>query len=390
MDNTAEGAGTSFVPATHVSVAGEPASGWYTVHEAVTVTFVTDKGDAPEAQKIAKGATATEPTAPVVAGFVFEGWFAPEAADAFDFATAINDDLTLTAQWSGAATTVITIVDNGDGTSTTNVVGSYATIAEAVQQAPAGAMIVLNDDIALADTVRIDKDLVIDLNGNDIAATNVRAIWIKAGNVELAGEGTISATGSGLDATSSVICVGDGDSNANTAGLTIGEGVTVSSDKCCGVLMCGENAGTLTISGGSVTGPTAVYVTSGTVNVTGGTLTGTGDALVIDSCNYPDSVPSASITGGTFLSTSGKPVATYATDRQARVTGIIPGMVNDELNPARFSSANVDGVAVPVDARISLDVDKKIGSMEVDLDGEEYATKAFLVGLSVSDAPEGD
>ncbi|MBQ9726006.1 MAG: InlB B-repeat-containing protein, partial [Kiritimatiellae bacterium] len=112
-DNVAEGAGTSFLPATgYVSVADDPSSGWFTVYEAVTVTFVNDKGAAPEAQVIGKGKTATEPADPAaVAGFRFDGWFAEGAEEAFDFDTAIAADLTLTAKWTPTTATVIWVVE---------------------------------------------------------------------------------------------------------------------------------------------------------------------------------------------------------------------------------------------------------------------------------------
>lgn len=70
------------------------------------------------------------------------------------------------------------------------------------------------------------------------------------------------------------------------------------------------------ISGGTITGTTAVYIKSGTVNITGGDFyaTGaykafehrdsgcesTGAALVIEACGYPGGDPKVTITGGNF------------------------------------------------------------------------------------------
>lgn len=87
-------------------------------------------------------------------------------------------------------------------------------------------------------------------------------------------------------------------------------------------------SGTLNITGGEITGKTAVYQKSGTLNISGGTLTGngaanaytyngngansTGDALVIDNCGYPGGAPTANITGGTFVSENAKAVGSYA------------------------------------------------------------------------------
>ena len=86
-------------------------------------------------------------------------------------------------------------------------------------------------------------------------------------------------------------------------------------------------SGTLNISGGTITGATAVYVKSGEVSINGGTLTATGaaaeynhngnganptgDALVVENCNYPNGAPTVSITGGSFSSANGTQVAAY-------------------------------------------------------------------------------
>ena len=128
-DSAAEGA-MSFVDESFVTVLE---NGAYVVHEAVTVTFANEKGDAPAAQKIAKGATASEPDAPeAVTGWTFGGWFAEGASEAFDFATPVSADLTLTAGWTEVPLDEFEIGDNlpegieritvADGTVTVRVV----------------------------------------------------------------------------------------------------------------------------------------------------------------------------------------------------------------------------------------------------------------------------
>ncbi len=110
--STSNAADGDMVATGYVSVADDPSSGWYTVYEAVTVSFVNDKGAAPEAQVIGKGKTATKPADPAaVAGFRFDGWFAEGAEEAFDFDTAIAADLTLTAKWTPTTATVIWVVE---------------------------------------------------------------------------------------------------------------------------------------------------------------------------------------------------------------------------------------------------------------------------------------
>ena len=83
----------------------------------------------------------------------------------------------------------------------------------------------------------------------------------------------------------------------------------------------------LNISGGTITGTTAVYHKSGKLNISGGKLIGTGDkveyvhsgngcgatgdALVIEACDYPGGVPVVSITGGEFISQNNKAIGYY-------------------------------------------------------------------------------
>ena len=112
-NNVAEGAGTSFLPATgYVSVADDPSSGWYTVYEAVTVTYADDKVTPPEAQVIGKGKTATEPTAPTFTGWTFEGWYTNlVAGEAWDFGDPVVEDITLTAKWTQNEYDVIWVAD---------------------------------------------------------------------------------------------------------------------------------------------------------------------------------------------------------------------------------------------------------------------------------------
>lgn len=98
----------------------------------------------------------------------------------------------------------------------------------------------------------------------------------------------------------------------------------------------------LTISGGTITGATAVYQKSGTLNISGGKLVGngekkdytyngngcneTGDALVVESCNYPQGAPTISITGGEFVSTNASAIGSYiGNGATEKVTGFVQG-----------------------------------------------------------------
>lgn len=109
--------------------------------------------------------------------------------------------------------------------------------------------------------------------------------------------------------------------------------------------------GTMMISGGTITGHTAVYLQSGLTTITGGTFiangeatqfadtgdysgcTATGDAIVAEACENDAGLVQLAITGGTFISQYGKPVASYqasdgpawADDTAKRIGGFVSG-----------------------------------------------------------------
>ncbi len=230
-DNVAEGADTSFLPATgYVSVADDPSSGWYTVYEAVTVTFVNEKGDAPEAQVIGKGKTAVKPADPAeVPGFLFNGWTLNGAA--YDFATPVTENIELVAVWDKAVAKV-----TSGGTDT-----FYATLAAAVAAAQEGDTVTLLADISLTDrlfvnagatpayagsnnryaTTSENKAITLDMNGKDI--TSASNIALAGGSLSITGTGTISTTNDGL---APIEVRGTGDL-ANKRALVIGEDVVL-------------------------------------------------------------------------------------------------------------------------------------------------------------------
>ena len=109
--------------------------------------------------------------------------------------------------------------------------------------------------------------------------------------------------------------------------------------------------GTLTISGGAITGHTAVYLQSGKTTITGGTFIGngdyvefadtgdysgctaTGDALVVEACENETGQAQVDVQGGTFISVNGKPIASYQAsdgpawedDTAQRLSGFVSG-----------------------------------------------------------------
>ena len=212
------------------------------------------------------------------------------------------------------------------GTMAVPVFAANAADASAFTTAVAkGGTVKLTGDVELTSTVNIEKDVTINLNGHKITATGARALHIKSHTVSITGTGTVSASGD-IDSSSSVIRVGD---SGDAAKLTIGSGVTVSTDKCYGVTVFGKNtngielvmngtvnvtgpegaisgnglatnaattmtiggtvksankyaiyhpgAGTLTVRGNAnISGPGAIEAKAGTVNINGGTIKATG------------------------------------------------------------------------------------------------------------------
>ena len=109
--------------------------------------------------------------------------------------------------------------------------------------------------------------------------------------------------------------------------------------------------GDLTINDGHFEGASAVFVKSGNIVINGGTFNAigaakafvhnnngadpTGDAIIIESCDYPGGYPTVRINGGEFYSANAKPVGVYAQSghEAAKLTKFIyGGKFNKELD----------------------------------------------------------
>ncbi len=97
------------------AVAGEGYFRNVTAATYVTVTFVDDKVEPPEAQVLGKGMTATEPTpAPTFTGWTFQGWYTNlVAGEAWDFETPVEANITLNAKWAINQFNVIWVAEDG-------------------------------------------------------------------------------------------------------------------------------------------------------------------------------------------------------------------------------------------------------------------------------------
>ena len=254
----------------------------------------------------------------------------------------------------------------------------YDTLQEAVKNAQSGETITLISDVELSSFVvyrnveNTNNTLTLDLNGHTISSDDkLDAMFAVIGGELTIKNGQI-VTGNAVLNCITVIgyteSIGEGNTKVYTelhSKLTLEETLSVSSKGSC-VYVYGEGAelvtaatlysegnySTLTgsgnkedmiksvsviggriahkdstaiyipncknwnISGGTITGATAVYIKSGTVNITGGDFYATGEykkfehrndgcestgaALVIEACGYPGGDPVVTISGGNF------------------------------------------------------------------------------------------
>lgn len=136
-------------------------------------------------------------------------------------------------------------VDNGLVVAKAEVAGTvYPTLAEAVAAAADGSTVAMLDNVEVAQTVEVSKNLKIDLAGKTIKGNDVRAFLVKGGKLELAGEGVVTSVkpeGGKLGESSSVIRVGDNGGDAGRdASLVIGKDVTVKAPNTYGVSVFGD------------------------------------------------------------------------------------------------------------------------------------------------------
>lgn len=121
------------------AIAVDPVTGARQEVEIYEVTFVSD-GETFTTQQVKHGATATEPDpAPTKAGYNLDGWYLND--EAFNFTTAIEGDIQLTAKWTARSNTPYTVEhyqEKLDGTyvlaDTDNLEGTTDTEAVAAEK----------------------------------------------------------------------------------------------------------------------------------------------------------------------------------------------------------------------------------------------------------------
>ncbi len=288
---------------------------------------------------------------------------------------------------------------------------NYPTLETAFKAATTGQTISLLADATVTNTISVTdgRTITLDLNGKKVLSSIGTTFKLEKGTLNV-GNGTITVSGeafrvsgttdaasntvlnlaNNLDVTSSGDCCVfilkkatlntqanltstgqystiQGNGLAKNDGTVInitGGSVTHPSDNAIYV----PQKNTMTVSGGTITGATAIYCKSGTLTISddaqingtgekkdyifhGDGAHATGDALVIDNCDYPGGVPTVSVTGGTFTSTNAAPVASYTKDESiAPVTGFVTGGIFDEPIPVELCGTNLIPVEYDVES----------------------------------------
>lgn len=265
-------------------------------------------------------------------------------------------------------------------------------------------------------TLIIEKDVA-------VFSENECAIFIKGQDATLITEGNISTTG--------VHAAISGNGNPENGGIKVYiNGGEVISEKTAAIYF--PNTTLLQITDGVFTGSVAVYQKSGKLDISGGTfiangekadyvynpsgLNSTGDALVVESCNYPGGVPTVSITGGYFLSKNNQAIASY-NDKGGKDT--LPEKIAGFISGGYFTSDPTEflvtgKVAVPsaeegylftvadknseIEVETSLEVSEPVienkteaqisGDFEVDVETLKAEASALLNDSSVIDSEE--
>lgn len=283
-------------------------------------------------------------------------------------------------------------------------VKQYASLLDAVKEAPEGATIKLLNDVTIKEAAVIDKDnITIDLNGKNITAKGDRALWVKNADASITGTGTISATDI-VNPNWSVIQVGN---DSEDASLTIGENVTISTNDCYGITTIGTGESSLTVNGTVTTkvrpaiystnsfattiGSTATITTTEEVAIysTGKSLSVRGEVtglsaveiksgtLTIDGANLtvPDNVTPSHTPNNNGTSTRGYAVA------MVKNTNFTP------VSTAEFNGTNnITGpVATLIDSGSAVDPTFTGITMLADINGEHYSSVIDATNIVPSD-----
>lgn len=196
------------------------------------------------------------------------------------------------------------------------------------------------------------------LEGVTVCSTNNFTIFVKGtGNADNSSSLCVSGT---VDCQSTLHAAISGNGIGNLGGINISiNGGTVTSKEAA-IYM--PSSGTLTVSGNAtISGTTAIYIKAGTVNLNDGTISSThtgnkidyvysndgynvtGDAIVVDSCGYPDSPATVTISNDVAIEASGTNCAKVAHYKKTPIVDAKVAIITttkDDYTPVVY----VDGV----------------------------------------------
>ena len=195
----------------------------------------------------------------------------------------------------------------------------YATFEKAVSAANAtdNATITLLKDVVVTETVKPEKNMIIDLNGKTIKGDDARVFQVLAGTLNLTGKGTVTTVipeNGKLLTTSSVIRVGDNvtegkATNNVAAGIILGKDVTIEAPYTYGVGLFGDK----TVESAEING-TIHSVSKAALGGNGSTTHGETTMVINDTARltadkagaiYHPQAGTLTINGGEIIGTGG-------------------------------------------------------------------------------------
>ena len=213
-------------------------------------------------------------------------------------------------------------------------VTEYATLAEAVEKADSGATVTLLKDTAVSAMIMLKKSLTLNLNGHKLNNEGNINSWVQViDNAKLTINGTVEGSAAygrmnlgiatnnngSLEINGGIYAVGDDQTVLHINGTCMSSdvtinGATINATNDNGIQLNGK--GTFSITNSMITGGTGIYIKAGTLTLENTKVTGTlspvnysyngnganatGDAVVIDACNYPGGNPTIAIKSGEF------------------------------------------------------------------------------------------
>lgn len=242
----------------------------------------------------------------------------------------------------------------------------------------AGGDVVLDDSFTVADTeitVPADKSVVLDLNGKTLSFTGTGMIRVY-GELTVNGTGTITAAGrpaimmgqydvAGVTAgTGAKLTVNGGTISSTSTGFAAIQGngtAGTNSNQNTTIVITGgvitaatadgiyhPQAGSLTISGGEISGYTGIAMKSGTLTITGGKIKGTGAYVTAPASDTNGIITDGSAicvdsnvgyAGGMEVSISGNAELVSANGHIIREVGVDNEITNISVTGGTFTAA---------------------------------------------------